>query len=43
LVEKISDFNTEELRQKRIDFALDHTYENQLRKLEKIVSENEGN
>lgn len=41
-VEKISDFNTEELRQKRIDFALDHTYENQLRKLEKIVSENEG-
>jgi hypothetical protein len=42
-VEKISDFNTEELRQKRIDFALDHTYENQLRKLEKIVSENERN
>jgi hypothetical protein len=41
-VEHISDFNTEELRQKRINFALEHTYENQLRKLEKIVSENEG-
>ncbi len=42
-VAELSEFNSEDLRKKRIDFALDHTYENQLRKLEKIVSENEGN
>lgn len=40
-VENLSSFNSEELRKKRIDYALDHTYEKQLLKLEKIVSDNE--
>ena len=40
-VDCLTEYNTAELRKKRIDFALAHTYENQLRKLEKIVSEND--
>jgi hypothetical protein len=38
-VENISDYNSEELRKKRIDLALSHTYEKQLIKLEKIIAE----
>jgi len=40
-VNGLADYNTDALRKKRIDRALDHTYEKQLLKLEKIVSENE--
>ena len=38
---EILHYNTDELRKKRVAFALDHTYEKQLQKLEKIVSEND--
>ena len=38
-VEDIANYNSEELRQRRIDLALSHTYQKQLRKLEKIISE----
>jgi hypothetical protein len=38
---EILHYNTDELRKKRVAFALDHTYEKQLQKLEKIVSGND--
>jgi hypothetical protein len=41
VLKDILSFNTDELRKKRIAFALDHTYEKQLLKLEKIVTEND--